>query len=229
MIAGDARAMSRSAPRRRRIGMREHEARHAIGERRLADAGRAADQPGVRDAAAFIGIEQRLFGLGVAEQHRPFRAARAPDPASHRHSRRHGRPRRTAHSASAAARARRAQIRSATTSRGARPSISDAALRFVRREHRGRPRAAFREIPASPPRSGRRRRWPRRLLARARPTLRRHVEDEREIGPGVADRDALEAADQRADRRCRARPDRRGSNRRSGRRSPMRPLRARAG
>ena len=54
--------------RRRRIGMRQHEPRHAIGQRRLADAGLAADQPGVRDAAAAIGVEQRLLGLGMAEQ-----------------------------------------------------------------------------------------------------------------------------------------------------------------
>ena len=56
--------------RRGRIGMGEHEARHAIGERRLADAARAADQPGMRHAAAAIGIEQRLLGLGMAEQRR---------------------------------------------------------------------------------------------------------------------------------------------------------------
>ena len=28
----------------------------------------AADQPGVRDAAAAVGVEQRLFGFGMAEQ-----------------------------------------------------------------------------------------------------------------------------------------------------------------
>ena len=50
--------------------MRQHEARHAIGQRRLADAALAADQPGVRDAAGAVGVEQRLLGLGVAEQHR---------------------------------------------------------------------------------------------------------------------------------------------------------------
>src|SRR5712691_32121 len=48
--------------------MREREARHAIGERRLADAGLAADQPGVRDSAAAVGLEQRPLGLRVAEQ-----------------------------------------------------------------------------------------------------------------------------------------------------------------
>ena len=56
--------------RRRRIGMRQHECRHAIGQRRLADPRLAADQPGVRDAAALVGFQQRLLGLGVAEQRR---------------------------------------------------------------------------------------------------------------------------------------------------------------
>ncbi len=51
-----------------RVG--EHEARHPIGERRLADAGLAADQPGMGDAAAAIARQQRLFGGLMAEQHR---------------------------------------------------------------------------------------------------------------------------------------------------------------
>src|SRR5215475_4780974 len=49
------------------IGMREHEARHAVGERRFADAGRAADQPRMRDAAAAVGLEERTLGRGMAE------------------------------------------------------------------------------------------------------------------------------------------------------------------
>ena len=43
--------------------MGEDETRHAIGERRLADAGGAADQPGMREAPAAIGFEQRLLRL----------------------------------------------------------------------------------------------------------------------------------------------------------------------
>src|SRR5215510_3163214 len=43
--------------------------RHPIRQRRLADAARAADQPGVRNATAAIGFEQRLLGLAMAEQH----------------------------------------------------------------------------------------------------------------------------------------------------------------
>src|SRR5262249_10773447 len=46
----------------------QHETRHAVGEGRLADAGGTADQPGMWDAAAAIGLEQRLLGLGVAEE-----------------------------------------------------------------------------------------------------------------------------------------------------------------
>ena len=45
--------------RRGRIGMRQHEARETIGQRRLADAGRAADQPGMRNAPALVACEQR--------------------------------------------------------------------------------------------------------------------------------------------------------------------------
>ena len=62
-------AMWRTLHRRgARIGMREHEARHAIGQRRLADARRPADQPGMVDTAAAIGLEQRPLGLVMAEQ-----------------------------------------------------------------------------------------------------------------------------------------------------------------
>ena len=60
--------------RHRGIGMGEHEARHAIGERRLADAALAADQPGMRHAAAAIGVEQRLLGLGDGRTARWSRA-----------------------------------------------------------------------------------------------------------------------------------------------------------
>jgi hypothetical protein len=54
--------------RRRRIGMRQYEARHAIGERRLADARRPADQPGVGHAAGAIRVEHHLLGLGVTDE-----------------------------------------------------------------------------------------------------------------------------------------------------------------
>ena len=54
--------------RRHGIGIGEHEAGHAIGQRRLADALRTADQPGMRNAPAAIGIEQCRLGLAVAEQ-----------------------------------------------------------------------------------------------------------------------------------------------------------------
>ncbi len=48
--------------------MREHEPRHAVGERRLADAGRTADQKCMGHAAAAIGREQACFRLGMAKQ-----------------------------------------------------------------------------------------------------------------------------------------------------------------
>src|SRR5262249_8493249 len=52
--------------RRARIGMGEDEARHAIGERRLADTGRPPDQPRVGETRAPIGSEQRALRFGVA-------------------------------------------------------------------------------------------------------------------------------------------------------------------
>src|ERR1700675_4485809 len=56
----------------KRIAMGEHEARHPIGQRRLADAGRAPDQPGMRNAPAAIGIQQGGLGLAMPEQRSGF-------------------------------------------------------------------------------------------------------------------------------------------------------------
>src|SRR4051794_30570055 len=46
--------------------MRKHVARHAVSERRLADAARAADQPGMRHAPRAIRVEKTLLGLGMS-------------------------------------------------------------------------------------------------------------------------------------------------------------------
>ena len=53
VIGADRRASvsARCTDRRQWIGVGEHEPRHAIGQRRLADALRAADQPGMRNSA----------------------------------------------------------------------------------------------------------------------------------------------------------------------------------
>src|SRR6185312_3878424 len=48
--------------------MGQHEARHAIGERRLADALLSPDQPGMGNAPAAIGIEQCRLRLAMPEQ-----------------------------------------------------------------------------------------------------------------------------------------------------------------
>ena len=67
----------RGAHRRRaRIRMGEDKACHPIGKRRLADAGSAADQPGMRQAPAAIGREQRLLRLGVTVEHGGFARVR---------------------------------------------------------------------------------------------------------------------------------------------------------
>ena len=56
--------------------MRENEARHPIGERRLADAGGTAEQPGMRKAPAAIGVEQRLLRVAVAMESGGFTRVR---------------------------------------------------------------------------------------------------------------------------------------------------------
>ena len=53
---------------RQRIAVGEHEARHAVGQRRLADALPASDQPGMGNPPAFVGTEQRRLGVAMAEQ-----------------------------------------------------------------------------------------------------------------------------------------------------------------
>ena len=68
MVVRDRERRRRLHVRCRRIGMREHEPRHPVGQRRLADAGRAADQPGMRHASRAIGVEHRLLGLGVTDE-----------------------------------------------------------------------------------------------------------------------------------------------------------------
>ena len=63
------------------VGAGQQAAREAVGERRLADAARAAQQPGVRQAAALPGAEHGALGALVAEQVRVGlgrRSRRAP-------------------------------------------------------------------------------------------------------------------------------------------------------
>src|ERR1043165_1934284 len=52
--------------------MRKREARHAVGERRLSDAARPTDQPGMRHAARAIGFEKRLLGLSMSVEGERF-------------------------------------------------------------------------------------------------------------------------------------------------------------
>ena len=184
---------------RRRIGMREHKARKAVGQCRLADPGEAADQPGMRDAAAAIGVEHRRFGVGMPEQ-TPW--SRADAECRYRHRRRGRRYR--------SCRDRRRQ-------RAARSRDRSACRRYPR--SRGRPlraarwRRSARNAPALPPPIADRHRAasgenpsasaskrsafcaPRRLLARARPcsagTSRMSVRS----GSGLADGELLEPAD----------------------------------
>src|SRR5579864_2076050 len=53
---------------RKRIAMGENETGHAVGKRGLADSLRAADQPGMRNASAAIGIEQCRLGIAMTKQ-----------------------------------------------------------------------------------------------------------------------------------------------------------------
>ena len=65
MVGVDVKRCRVVHQRRARIGMGEDEARQAISKRRLADAGWAPDQPGVREASAPVGFEQYGLRLGV--------------------------------------------------------------------------------------------------------------------------------------------------------------------
>ena len=197
--------------------MGEHEARHAIGQRRLADAGRPADQPGMRQAPAAIGLEQRPLGLGVAEQYGGLRAVTAA---------------RRSSSASAAAALTMPRPRASTGAvAGSSRLLHDvpdalgdlgASARWRRSARSGRARAA--------PAAGRRRAAshgsrssrasnrsaspsPRRLARPRKPDLGRHVEDEGQVGLEVADGHPFERPGSASDRPGRACPDRPWSNR----------------
>ena len=105
--------------------MREHETRQPICKRGLADAGRPADQPGVCNPAAFVGIEERAFGIFMAEQHGRFARQLGVTVISAGLIVTHG----ATVSATPAFRVSSrsctsAHMRSDTTSRGARPSIT---------------------------------------------------------------------------------------------------------
>src|ERR1700716_1124011 len=66
MIGIDVKRRRSLYRRRAWIGMGKDEARHAVGERRLADPGRSRDQPRVVEAPTLIGFEQRALGLSLA-------------------------------------------------------------------------------------------------------------------------------------------------------------------
>src|ERR1700754_1439981 len=59
--------------------MGQYETRHPIGQRRLADALRAADQPCMRNAPAPVGAQQRRFGFVMPEQRTGFARMRRDD------------------------------------------------------------------------------------------------------------------------------------------------------
>ena len=171
--------------------MGEHEARHAIGKRRLADAGGAADQPGMGQPTAAIGLEQDALGLavavenaGLARQRRAaFGSVVAHDAAP-------------ASSTGAVAGSSRSftvfQMRSATAGLGSvasittqRPRLGDheqaigfAQLLVKRERFRLEPVGAR---PAAP------------LAGARKADVRRHVEDEGEVGLEVPDRHPLKA------------------------------------
>jgi hypothetical protein len=65
MIGIDVQRFRALHCRRAWIRMGEHEARHAIGKRRLADSGRTGNQPSMWETQAAVSGEQRLFRLGV--------------------------------------------------------------------------------------------------------------------------------------------------------------------
>src|SRR5258708_6680661 len=56
----------------KRVAMREHEPRHPVCQRRLADACRTPDQPGMRNPPATVGIEQCRLGVAMPGQYAGF-------------------------------------------------------------------------------------------------------------------------------------------------------------
>ncbi len=190
--------------------MGEHEPRHAVGERRLADAARAADQPGMRHASAAIGVEQRLLGLGMAEEDGGLARMRATQLDRRRRSLTMRRP----SSASGAVAGIEPLVhrlpdavgdgsasarwhRSITQRSGS--ALDELAIGL---------RAAPHGTRAPPPRTGRPSSSPRRLLSAREPDIRRHIEDEGEVGHEVADGHPFQRPDQFRIDMCRARPDR---------------------
>ena len=213
------------------------DARHPVGEGRLADALRAADEPGVVEAARFDqAFDEGASRVAMAEEREllaRMRGVRADvsggdlgigvTTALRRSLSRRRR-------AAGSARSRLCQIASATASAGRGRIDDDAALGLASRRSRGTPRAAsawkasdlrLEAVGASPA--------SRACAAAARePDLGRQVEDQGQVGPGPAD-DTRSRLDQRPVEAARARPDRPGSNRRSGRTAPMRPAPGPAG
>ena len=176
-----------------RIGMRQHEAREAIGQASPCRCRAAADQPGMRHAPALIGVEQRLLGLGMAEQRVGL-------------ARQLGRRRSSSLTAP--------RLPAARASPAMQP-LADDRPDALRHHVARRPRRRSRRCASARPRRARDRRvrrfsWnssvsaskrsaaplPRRRVGARQPDVRRHVEDEGEIGHGGADGDALQAADQ---------------------------------
>ena len=181
-----------------RVGMREHEARHAIGERRLADAGARRRSARHAECGRRDRLEQRPLGLRVAEEDSGlarmrrlqvavvvFRCAHCGISSSN---------------SGAVAGSSRAftivQICSATVSRGSAVSTSTQRLRLARRQAADRLRAASRGSRAPRSRSGRPPSSPRRPLARVSPTSADMSRMMVRSGFVFADRDPLQPLDQ---------------------------------
>ena len=186
-----ARSRAARAGAARRVGMGEHEAREAPGERRLADALRPADQPGVGEPSARDRRRASRFG---GRRGRPGASAK----------RGCGAPAKASLSGGASSASARSHCARAATFERARPR------RVSHRRPRSPPRPRLRAGRASmttqrsrlgardrqkgPPQASRGRRAPsrskrsaaaspRRAAARARPSSGRQVEHQREVGP----------------------------------------------
>ena len=139
-----------------RIGMCQHEAGQPESKRRLANSGRPADQPGMWNPAAFVGIEQRALGVAMAKQccRLARQLARSRSSLSSLVTARSS-PRLRACSGCSRS-CTIDQMRSATTSRGARPSMTMHRCGLLGGERAISLPKSSREIPSIPPRTGRR-------------------------------------------------------------------------
>ncbi len=176
--------------------MRQHKPRHAVGQRGLADAWLAADQPRVRHAGAAIGRQELVFGFDMTEERERLARMRQ---VGFRAGRTYGHHT-SSNAAGAVAGSNRAvdlgPDRAGDVFLRATGIDNDATLRIFRRDLADRRRADGRESRAPHPQTGRRfRRRAARGCAR-KPLARIDIQNEGQVRNHVADGVPFQRLDQ---------------------------------